>query len=140
MADYSDAVPAILDRFRALWTATPVKYPDEDLELPRDDAGNALPFMAIEIIWTGGANIAIGAPGSTLKRYGGHVWLSAFVRRGSGIAAAHANAAAAALLFENQDFGEVSCQAAEPGGGGSAEEHGLYWRESVSVPFTIDAT
>jgi len=137
------AIAAIRARAESLWpaleAAVPMAFPNEAFARPRSAAGAPLPFLVIEVRWNGGGFMSIGAPGYNLARRQGHIWVFAFIPQGTGEARAHQLAAAAAGMFEGQDFSGVVCEAMMPGGQADAEE-GLYFGQSAAVPFDFDET
>lgn len=142
----SDAVAAIRTRAESLWPAleatVPLSWPNEnpDPPLPRVDAnGTPLPFVVVELRWNGGEFGSIGSPGSNLARRQGHIWIFAYVARGSGESRAHELAAKAASMFEGEDFSGVVCEAMEPGGEADTEDGNLFG-QSAAIPFDYDET
>lgn len=143
------AVAAISDRAKSLWpgleAAVPLAFPNETkatdgTELPpRNNAGQPMPFLMIEVRWSGGGFVSVGSPGNNLARREGLIWCFAFIPQGQGEARAHQLAAEAAGMFEGQAFSGVVCQAMEPGGE-AGDEEGLYFGQSAAVPFDFDET
>lgn len=140
---FSTAVTAIRSRADTLWPAieptVPQTWPNEPFDRPLDVNGSPLPFVMIEVRWSGGGFESVGAPGSNLARRQGHIWVYAFVPQGTGEIRAHELVAKAADMFEGEDFSGVVCEAASPGGEVESED-GNYFGQSAAVPFDYDET
>ena len=108
----------------------------ESVGYQRDPAGTA--FLVVEVVWSGGEPASIGSPGNNLVRRRGSIWFHAMIPVGTDVDRALEIAQHAATIFENQDFGGVTCTAMEPGGGESGTDDGLYYGQSVSVSFFHD--
>lgn len=134
------AAEAIATRLAAQWVRSePVAYPNAQFARPKDGTtGEVQAFLALEVMWTGGGQESLGAPGANLQRGTGLIWLHAFVPRDRGTATASALLDAGIAIFRSVDFSGVATAGAQPGGAGPGTEDGAYWRESASIPFTFD--
>lgn len=108
----------------------------ENVNYQRDAGGAA--FLVAEVMWSGGESASVGAPGNNLVRRYGNIWFHAFISVGTDVDRALEIAQHAARIFENQDFSGVVCSAMEPGAGQSGSDDGLYFGQSVNVPFFYD--
>ncbi len=141
------AYDAIRARIEAAWPGieptVPLAFKNENFQPPRstDTKGTPLPWVLIDVKWSPGPPsglASIGAPGANFSRRGGNIWCHAFVAQGTGEARAMQLAAEAGGVFEQQDFNPVDCWSILPGGDNSGTEDGLYYGQSVAVPFWID--
>lgn len=134
----SSAYAAIKTRLQLLWPGTEPLVPlaFENVGYERDPAGSA--FLVVELQWSGGEPASIGAPGNNLVRRFGNIWFHAFIPVGIDVDRALEIAQHAAGIFENQDISGVQCSAMEPGAGQSGSDDGLYFGQSVNVPFFYD--
>lgn len=138
-----DAVAAIRVRGESLWPALEpavvLIWPNERFQRPANGSGQPSPFVRIEVRWSGGDYMSIGAPGDNLVRREGHIWCYAFIPIHTGEARAHQLVAEAAGMFEGEDFSGIVCAAMMPGGDVDSEE-GNYFGQSGAVPFDYDET
>jgi hypothetical protein len=135
---------AIRLRADTLWPplepVIPLAWPNEDFERPIGSSGRPLPFVVIELRWSGGEFASVGAPGNNLTRREGHIWIFAFVPKGDGETRAHQLVARAISMFEGADFGGgILCQGAMIGGEAD-DEDGDYFGQCAAIPFDYDET
>jgi len=127
---------AIKSRIVAQWPAieptVPLAYPNDLVEAVGDE------YLLVDVVWSGGDPVTIGAPGGNRVRRYGNIWLHAFTVAGSGQVRAFVIAAKAARVFEEQDFGSIVCSAMEPGAGQSGTDDGRWYGQSVNIPFWFD--
>lgn len=128
----------IKNRIEGLWPAIEPSVPLAFLDSGYQRDLTGAEFLVVEVEWSGGEGVTIGAPGSNLARRDGFIRLHALVLVGTGQGRPMQIAARAAAIFEDQQFGEVVCWSMEPGGGNSGTDDGLYFGQSVDVPFRID--
>jgi len=129
---------AVRSRIVASWAALEPTVPlaFESVGYQRDPAGTA--FLIVEVQWSGGEPASIGSPGNNLVRRYGSIWFHAFIPVGTSVDRALEIVQHAASIFENQSFGGVICTAMEPGAGESGSDDGLYYGQSVQIPFFHD--
>jgi hypothetical protein len=132
----SDVHTKIESEWPSLESTVPLAYPNALLQPPSTTAE----YLVVEVSWAGGAPATIGAPGNNRARRDGWIWLHAFVRAGKGDVRAFEIAAKAATIFEEKDFGAAGlvCSAMEPGAGQSGSTDGLWYGQSVAIPFFFD--
>lgn len=132
------AYAAIRTKLTAEWPALEPAVPLgwENTGFQRDPSGSA--FLILEVQWSGGESASVGAPGNNLVRRYGNIWLHAFVPVGQDVDRALEIAGKASVIFEQQDFGGLVCDAMSPGAGESGTDDGLYYGQSVNVPFFYD--
>ncbi len=135
---YDSCVAAIVARFEASWTTTAIRLPNDTTDRPIAGDGSPLPFAYLEVIGGTDEQMSIGAPGNNLFRRRGTIVVHLFVPRGSGDGTALGYAVGAGDIFRAQTFGGLTCEGASIGGGETADDNGLYWRRSVSIPFWED--
>ena len=85
---------AIQSRIAAQWPAieptVPLAYPNDLVEAVGDE------YLLVDVVWSGGDPVTIGAPGANRVRRYGNIWLHAFIAAGSGQARAFVIVAKAA--------------------------------------------
>jgi len=133
---------------KANWTATPVAWQNDDtgegegpFERPRDADGNPDPFIYCEISNATARGSAFGSVGKRVKSNTGFVAAHCYVPIGSGDAAADLLAKQFGEMLEMQSIGAPPAprmDAAQEGGGGSGDDDGLYYRVSVTIPWSIN--
>lgn len=132
---------AIYERMRANWTATKVAYDNQrggDSGIPPADAnGQPLPWIALEVRWNRAEQASIGAPGQNLARRMGHIWITAWMARGTDAVLIDQLAAQAAAILEAKDFGGVVTEAAMPSGPAD-DGDGVYDGQAVAIPYELD--
>ena len=133
------------EAFYAIHAALSTAWPQIDPTVPmvflntnsqHDPAG--APFVLVRVEWTGGEQVSLGSPGDNLVRRYGNVWFDAFVPIGVGQEAPLKYANDAANILECESLGEIVFMAMEPGAGSSGTDDGLYYGQSVNVPFYHD--
>jgi hypothetical protein len=132
------AYRAIKTRAEAQWPAIEPGVPMafQNAGFQRDPSGAA--WILLRVDWSGGEQASIGAPLQRLVRRYGQIWLDCFAPIGAGDEAPLKLATEAALIFECQEFDGVVCEAMAPGAGASDSDDGLYFGESVNIPFYYD--
>ncbi|MCW2243578.1 DUF4128 domain-containing protein [Azospirillum canadense] len=141
---------AIRTKLEAEWTDTPVTYenggafrPDAPGNRDPYDASSApdRPWVYLEILGAGSASTVIGSPGKRAARDDGVIFGHVFVPVGTGDDEARRLARALGDLFRVTRFGGLVTGAPDPlGAGEPGDDDGLWWRRSVSIPFTAHYT
>lgn len=138
-----DVILAIRSRAETLWPAieptVPLAFESENFEKPIGPDQNPLPFVIVDPQWVGGEFVSVGSPGSNITRREGIIWIHAMIPQGTGVSRAHQLAARAGSMFEGVDFSGIVCWGMAPGGAAD-EEDGLYFGQSVEIPFYYDET
>jgi hypothetical protein len=130
----SDAVfTAIRTFLEANWSATPLAWPNEHFDPPKQAA-----WVAVEVEGDLLNQIEIGAPGQNAWREEGALLLHVFVPVGTGSLVARQHAKALANLFRGVTTGFVVFGNASIGVGGPGDEDGLWWELPVSIGWHYD--
>lgn len=129
---YADIKARIEAQWPALEPTVPIAYPNDLVEPTGDE------YLLVDVVWSGGDPVTIGAPGGNRVRRYGNIWLHAFIATGNGQSRAFVIAAKAAKVFEEQDFVSIVCSAMEPGAGQSGTDDGRWYGQSVNIPFWFD--
>lgn len=142
MADYAGAVAAIETMFSAAWgVTTPIGEENDPPPTTVDGSGNPVPWVYIEVVGTASTIIGTGTPGNQTVVDDGLITIHAFAPAGSGRVIARQNALAAGEIFRVKKFYEsepatyVRTWTPRMLGGGPGSDDGLWWRQSVVIPF-----
>lgn len=133
-----DYVKASIRTQMADWTETPVKWPNENIEITADT-----PWLAIEIDGGQGYTSPFGDTAHRFSRNAGILWLMIYVPTGTGFDDASTLLRQASALFAMQSLATsvsgcyLHFDAASFGGSGSGDEDGLWYMEALSIPFTL---
>lgn len=136
MLDLAQA--AIRQKVLAEWTATPVSWPNEAFIAP----SNA-PWILFEIISTGSRANEYGAADKRHRLDFALLWAHVYVPRNTGTDTALALSRQAGSLFDGQMIDTASAysrlifKAHSFGGAEDGDDDGIWFRASVSIPFTI---
>lgn len=117
------------------FTAVPVHYQN----VTPDSQPNA-PFVFFEILWGEAFQASIGSPGANTYRHPGVAMAHIFVKTNTGTKTVTEHAGTIAALFRTQHFGGVRCETPSIGRPGPGDDDGNWYRVTVSIPFTFDAT
>jgi hypothetical protein len=140
---------AVMARFAAEWTETPVRWPNGGAFVPGDpdavdyapSADTGAPWLYAEILGAGSSGTVIGSPGKRSARDDAVLFVHVFTPVGTGDAEALRLARAAAELFRLARFGGLVAGIPDPlGSGERADADGVWWRRSVSIPLTAHYT
>lgn len=131
---YSEIRTRITTVWPTLEAAVPLAFPDENFQEPDPPA----PWLFVEIRWSGGEIITIGAPGSNRARRDGWVSFSAMVPTGTGEQRGMQLIGKAGGMLEGQTVGSATFFGMEPGGGVSTTDSGLYTGQTADVSFYVD--
>lgn len=132
---FGNIVTAIRQRMEAGFTAAPLSWPNEDYQPTAQQ-----PWVFAEVIGNGGDCTGFNSPGLRAAQDDGLIQAHVFVPEGTGTDDAYNLAGAIGDLFLMATFSGTGCRIAcrkpsvgeaEPG-----SEDGLWWRVSVSIPFT----
>lgn len=141
MADIAGAEAAILARFRANWSRTPVALPNGPDVEKFDSAGDLQPWAYFETAVSTSTLRGVGRPGDQLWEYLGLVSIHVFVPTGAGDALAKELATAAGEIFRSAEFYRdtpghcVRTWAPRIDGGAPASDDKNWWRVSATIPF-----
>jgi len=135
-----DAQALIRSTLDTGWATTEKRYPNEDINPPRNKDGAAAPFVLLEFLDAADEQMSIGSPGNNLFRRSGTCFVHVLVPRGTGDGTALLYAQDIGALFRGRDLGGVTCEGASIGGGGPGDDTGNYWRRSVAIDFWFDDT
>ena len=133
--DIRKATLEIENRVDLLWTH--LEVPVSKISQPFTIPGSPNAWVLLEVLWTTGFAISVGAPGGNRSRRVGYVNCYGFVPSFTGAGDADYYAGELASLYERQDFGGVVCGAAEPGGEARGVD-GDWFGRLVAVPFFYD--
>jgi hypothetical protein len=123
-------------RLKALWTATPLVFENEDWPTPATPA----PFVFVEVYGDmfGQASIGEEEPADNVWREQGQLLMHVLVPSGTGTRLARQHAKALAVLFRGQDIGGVTFGDASLGGTEPGTQDGQYYRMTCSVAWDRD--
>lgn len=145
MADYAGAIASIRERLVAGWTATRITFANEhpaDPWPPRDANEVSQPWVHLEVISEGSEIKGTGRPGHHVWTYKGTILVHVFVPIASGTDLAFQHAVAIGEIFRAAQFYNetpghaVRTLAPAIDGGGTADDDGLWFRVTMSAPFT----
>lgn len=145
-----DPLTAVRHRLEAEWTDTPVCYPNggafrpgdpdnRDSYEPKDAPNDA--WIYVEVMGSGSSSTVIGSVGKRAARDDGLIFAHVFVPAGTGDDEARRLARALGEIFRMTRFGGLVTGAPDPlGAAEQGDDDGLWWRRSVSIPFTAHYT
>lgn len=131
----TDAKAAIRAKLEAEWQATPIAWPNEGFDRPTQE-----PWVYVEILGGGSESTVFGSDGKRVARDDGIIFAHVFVPVGTGEAVATEYAVQLGEIFRVKRFNGISTGAPSVGVGEQGDDDGLYWRVSVSIPFSIHYT
>lgn len=142
-----DAHTAIRARLEAAWTDCVLTYQNGGVFRP-DDPSNRDGYSPaaedtwayVEILGAGAECTVIGSVGKRAARDDGAIFCHVYVPVGSGDDEARRLARSMGEIFRVTRFGGVETGAPDLGGGEKGDDDGLWWRVSVSIPFTTHYT
>jgi len=135
MLDYAKAA---IRAQMADWSETPVKWPNENIEISADT-----PWLAIEIDGGQGYTSPFNDAAYRFSKDAGILWLMSYVPTGTGFEYASTLLRQVSMRFAMQSLPTsvsgcyVHFDAASFGGSGSGDEDGLWYMEALSIPFTL---
>lgn len=142
-----DAHTAIRERLEAAWTDCVLTYqngrvfrPDDPGNQDRYDPAAEDTWAHVEILGAGSECTVIGSVGKRAARDDGVIFGHVFVPVGTGDDEARRLARSMGEIFRVTRFGGVETGAPDLGGGEKGDDDGLFWRVSVSIPFTCHYT
>lgn len=145
-----DPLAAVRAKLEAEWTDCVVTYPNGGAFRPNDpdnrdsyDATTApeQPWAYVEILGAGSGSTVIGSVGKRAAYDDGVILASVYVPVGTGDDEARRLARALGEIFRVTRFGGLVTGAPDPlGAGEPGDDDGLFWRRSVSIPFTAHYT
>lgn len=139
---FATAVATIQARMQANWTSTPLCFqngitPDGAHFDPPADGVTA--WVYFEVLPGSGSIAGFGGgEGNHTLRRGGVVFAHVYVPVGTGLATALAHTDAIAAIFEAKGFSGIRCYEATPGGTGSGDDEGNWFRASISIRFEFE--
>lgn len=140
-----DAHASVRQRLEAQWTGAPVTYqnggafrPDDPTNRDSYDPSTApdSPWVYLEILGAGADSTRYGPAGTRIAQDDGVIFGHVFVPVGTGDDQARQLARALGEIFRVDTFGGLSTGAPSLGGGEQGDDDGLWYRVSVSIPFT----
>lgn len=141
-----DIWAAIRQKLEAEWEDTPVRYPNGRAFRPSDPSDQSpydptadpeQPWVHLEIMGAGSDSTVIGSVGKRAAYDDGVIFAHVFVPVGTGDDEARRLARALGEIFRVTRFGGLDTGAPNPlGDGEMGSDDGLWWRVSVSIPFT----
>jgi hypothetical protein len=146
-----DPLSAVKARIEALWTETPVAWPNGGWFVPVDpyssaepgadydpDADPEQPWLYVELIGAGADCTVIGSPGKRAAVDDYVIMATVYVPVGTGDADSRRLCRAFGDIFRLARFGGVVAGApSPPGNGDKGDDDGLWWRRSVSIPLFV---
>lgn len=146
-----DPLAAVRQKLAAEWTDTPIRYPNGGWFLPSDPtnpdpaydpaADPSQPWAHVEVLGAGSGSTVIGSVGKRAAYDDGVIFAHIFVPVGTGDDEARRLARALGEIFRVTRFGGLVTGAPDPlGNGEQGDDDGLWWRRSVSIPFTAHYT
>lgn len=143
----TDAKTAIRTKMTAEWSTTDVAYPNEarpwqaeGKQWPTDASGNPEPWVYLEVLGAGADSTVFGSEDKRVARDGGLIFAHVFVPVGIGDKLATQYAEEIGEIFRVKRFDGISTGAPSVGAGEQGDDDGLYWRVSVSIPFSLHYT
>ena len=141
-----DPLAAVRAKLEAAWTECVVTYPNGGAFRPDDPANRdsydptsapEQPWAYLEVLGAGSDGTAIGSEGKRAARDDGLIFAHLFVPAGTGDDEARRLARALGDIFRVTRFGGLVTGAPNPlGDGEQGDDDGLFWRRSVSIPFS----
>lgn len=145
-----DPLAAVKARVAALWTDAPVLWPNGGAFVPGGDPAAApdghahapdedlaAPWLRVEILGAGSGGTVIGSAGKRRAWDDGVIVGHVFTPAGTGDGEALRLARAFGELFRVTRFGGLVTGAPDAlGMGEPGDADGVWWRRSVSIPFT----
>lgn len=132
------AIPDIPGQIRSVieaeWSAAPIAWPNEPFEAPSD-----APWLYIEIKGNGASGSGVGGVGKRVVEADGLILAHVFVPVGVGRTPADQLARSLGGMLHLRALpGTATIQtgAADIGSAESGDDDGLWWRVSLSIPFT----
>lgn len=130
---------AVRARLDALWTRTPVRYPNDatspdGLQVPAAKT----PFLMVQYPVATEDQITIGAPGSNVFREEGAIRLVLQIPRGAGVDEFSGWIDELRAMFRARQFGGVTTFAASPAVLDDRNDAGSYWALSCAIPYQFD--
>lgn len=132
--DWGEVSSAVRDILDAEWTDAPVAYPNEDFAAPPD-----APWAYVEVLPLDGDGALMGS--DSAESFGvedGWIGVHVFVPNGTGAAQALTLATRIGRLLRRRNLGQgVVSLRPVPGGAGSGDDEGNWFRASVRVPVQL---
>jgi hypothetical protein len=132
---------AFHDRLTAGWTSTPLHFENENIDLPVDGNGAALPFVYVEIYGDTLAQETMGAPGANHWLEEGVAYVYVMTPSGTGSAAARQSADTLLALFREVPLpttnGTVFMPELSVGAGEPGKDFPNYWALAVTIHWHV---